>query len=248
VWKRILWRPVTAKVATMYGAVSAAQWIRDTLLPAQYQERWQQVLRVLPRFAWQTWALIALVLLIGLVLEGAYAELAAVEREREANDRQRKRKATTAELEAQSQLLITKRLLELNDARTRNDADVENDHLRRNVSRGGMVIGALITTNGKLLLGHAESFVQDHVGLVRDHSELTDETGAWIERKLEAHMQGVARGLTTKITKRAGGDVPAEHIKETVERVTNIAWSRARLNLTQAIGEARLRTRSLNGV
>jgi hypothetical protein len=226
--------------------VSAAQWIRDTLLPTHYQEKWQEALRLLPRFSWLTWALIALILLIGIVLEGAYTELSAAEREREAKQRQRKTKATTAELETQSQLLITQLILELNDARDHNDAEVEADHLRRNLSRGGSVIGALISTNGKLLRGHADSFVAAHLDLVRNYAELTDETGAWIDRKLEEHMHAIARGLTRKIAERASGDVPEAHVTETVKRFTDVAWSRARLKLTKAIGEARLKRSSSN--
>lgn len=95
----------------------------------------------------------------------------------------------STELDAQSQVLITQRFLDLNDARNRNDLEVENDHTRRGVSRGGMVIGALIETNGRVLREHAEAFVQDHLDLVRNYAELTDESGAWIERKLEAHRR-----------------------------------------------------------
>lgn len=241
VWKRVVWRPVTRRVAWTYGVISALQWTRDNLLPEQYQQQWSEVLKYLPHFGWQTWALVAVLLLLASVLEGVYAEVAALDRDRDAARSAFRARATTSELEPQSQVIIVQLIHELNEERDRNDREVENDHSRRGLLRSGGMIGELINTNGKIMRDHAERFVLAHLDLVRAYSELNDETGQWIEKTLEEHMQGLGRALVQKATARARGmPMTEEHIRETVQRATDIAFSRGRLAITKAVGEARL--------
>jgi hypothetical protein len=83
-WKEIFWGKSLLIGTTLWLILGAWDLIKSELLPEKYQS-WTVVAQT-PHLQWRTWALILLVLLLGVLLEGSHAAIR--EREKASAERQ----------------------------------------------------------------------------------------------------------------------------------------------------------------
>ncbi len=74
VWKKVIWGRTTAVFTGLWFLIGLILFIRDELLPPEYQEKWR-ILKLIPDWSWYFWIILGLVVVLGIVLEGAYREI-----------------------------------------------------------------------------------------------------------------------------------------------------------------------------
>lgn len=85
VWRRVLWRPFGRVLVGSYLFLAFLNWVKSEFLPAWLQEKLQliKIIAVLSDLPGHWWLIGLLLLLLGVVLEGSYREVAALEPDRD---------------------------------------------------------------------------------------------------------------------------------------------------------------------
>jgi hypothetical protein len=72
-WKEIFWNKAVWITLTVYSLIGLFDLLKAEFLPDKYQS-WT-VVKLLPSWSWRTWLVVLLMLVIGILLEGAHAAL-----------------------------------------------------------------------------------------------------------------------------------------------------------------------------
>jgi hypothetical protein len=85
VWRRVLWRPFAAVLLGSYSVLAFLNWLKSEFLPAWLQAKLQLIslIAILADVPWHWWVIGFLLLLLGVILEGSYQAVFALEPDRD---------------------------------------------------------------------------------------------------------------------------------------------------------------------
>ncbi len=150
------------------------------------------------------------------------------------------------EFEEQAERYVTQHFLEISRARREVRQAVENDVVRRGLTRSGIHVGQLLQKSGEVLEKHCDALLTDLIRLVERHVGIDPHSAEWLRQRYSGCVEGLGRGLgqeLEELTKRIGLPAVQKAAADDVGRLTARLASRGRLRIDTALGEAELNRR-----